>query len=70
MMLDHNRVRLISTDSKVLSSAEKKWLAFEIEACGMYRALKRMGWHNDAHADYGTRSVASTAMDGLYSDSS
>ena len=39
MMLGHNRVRLVSTDSKVLSSAEKKWLTFETEAYGMYRAL-------------------------------
>jgi hypothetical protein len=41
MMLDKSRVRLVSTDSKVLSSAEKKWLTFEIEAYGMYRALRK-----------------------------
>ena len=41
MMLDHTRVRLISTDSKVLSTLEKKWLTFEIEAYGMYRALRK-----------------------------
>ena len=40
-MLDHSRVRLVSTDSKVLSSATKKWLTFEIGAYGMYRALRK-----------------------------
>ncbi len=41
MMLDASRVRLIATDSKVLSEAERKWLTFEVECYGMYRALKK-----------------------------
>ena len=41
MMLDANRVRLISVDSKILSTAEQKWLTFEVEAYGMYRALRK-----------------------------
>ena len=41
MMLDPNRVRLLSVDSKVLSAGEKKWLTFEVEAYGMYRALRK-----------------------------
>ena len=41
MMLDANRVRLISVDSKILSTAKQKWLTFEVEAYGMYRALRK-----------------------------
>jgi hypothetical protein len=41
MMLDPNRVRLLSVDSKVLSAGEQKWLTFEVEAYGMYRALRK-----------------------------
>jgi hypothetical protein len=41
MMLNANRVRLISVDSKILSTAEQKWLTFEVEAYGMYRALRK-----------------------------
>ena len=41
MMLDANRVRLISVDSKTLSIAEQKWLRFEVEAYGMYRTLRK-----------------------------
>ena len=39
MMLDPNRVRLLSVDWKVLSAGEQKWLTFEVEAYGMYRVL-------------------------------
>ena len=41
MMLDANRVRLISVDSKILCTAEQKWLAFKVEAYGMYRTLRK-----------------------------
>lgn len=41
MMLDQGRVRLLATDSKVLSEAERKWLTFEVECYGMYRALRK-----------------------------
>ena len=41
MMLDPNRVRLLSVDSKVLSAGEQEWLTFEVEAYGMYRALRK-----------------------------
>ena len=40
MMLDASMVRLISVDTKILSTAEQKWLKFEVEAYGMYRALR------------------------------
>jgi hypothetical protein len=40
-MLEEDRVRLVSTDSKVLSGAQQKWLTFEIEIFGMYRALRK-----------------------------
>jgi site-specific DNA-cytosine methylase len=43
MMLDTERVRLIATYCKVLSAGERKWLTFEIEAFGMYKALRRWG---------------------------
>ena len=41
MLRDPTKVRLISTDSKILSEAEQKWLTFEIETYGMYRALRK-----------------------------
>ena len=41
IMLDPNRVRLLSVDSTVLSAGEQEWLTFEVEACGMYRALRK-----------------------------
>jgi len=41
LMLDPDRVRLLGVDSKVLSASERKWLTFEIEMYGMYRALRK-----------------------------
>jgi hypothetical protein len=41
IMLDPDRVRLISTDSKVLSHSQQKWLTFEVEMYGMYRAPRK-----------------------------
>jgi hypothetical protein len=43
MMLDPEKVRLVATYCKVLSEGEKKWLTFEIEAYGMYKALRKWG---------------------------
>ena len=43
MLADPQRVKLISTLSKVLSEDEKKWLTFEQEAYGMYLALRKWG---------------------------
>ena len=34
---------LIATDAKVLSEFERKWMTFEAEVYGMYRALKKRG---------------------------
>ena len=66
MMLDANRVRLISVDSKILSTAEQKWLAFEVEAYGMYLGTEEVGWIVDENRATGTRHVAITVMDGFY----
>ena len=41
LMLDPDRVRLIATDSKVLSESQQRWLTFEVEMYGMYRALRK-----------------------------
>jgi hypothetical protein len=34
---------LIATDAKVLSESERKWMTFEAEIYGMYRAIKKWG---------------------------
>ena len=43
MLADPETAKLIGTYSKVLSGDEKKWLTFEQEAYGMYRALRKWG---------------------------
>ena len=40
-MADPEKVKLIATLSKMLSSDERRWLTFEQEAYGMYLALRR-----------------------------
>lgn len=41
MMSDPSSMSLLATDSKVLSDVERKWLTFEVECYGMYRAFRK-----------------------------
>ncbi len=43
ILADPERVRLVGTYSKVLSSDELKWLTFETEAYATYKALRKWG---------------------------
>ena len=43
VLADPERVKMIATYSKVLSQAERQWMIFELEAYGMYTALRKWG---------------------------